>query len=77
MNTVQRALNQMNNEGILEVRRGLGSFVTMDTELILQKRRELLQDTISEFLESTAQLGLTSEEALEELKKFIEEKREK
>ncbi len=67
VNTVQRALNQMNTEGILEVRRGLGSFVTTDTELI--------KDTMSEFLESTAQLGLTPEKTLEELKKFIEEKK--
>lgn len=71
VNTVQRALNQMNTEGILEVRRGLGSFVTTDTELILQKRRELIKDTMSEFLE----LGLTPEKTLEELKKFIEEKK--
>ncbi len=30
---------------------------------------------MSEFLESTAQLGLTPEKTLEELKKFIEEKK--
>lgn len=73
-NTVQRALNQMNNEGILYVKRGLGSFVTEDTNLILQKRQELVEDELSEFLKSTAQLGLTPEQTLEELKKYIEKK---
>lgn len=76
VNTVQRALNEMNNEGILEVRRGLGSFVTTDTNLITNKRQELIKDTMSEFLESTRQLGLIPEETLEELKNYIE-KREK
>ena len=74
VNTVQRALNQMNNEGILYVKRGLGSFVTEDTNLILQKRQELVEDELSEFLKSTAQLGLTPEQTLEALKKYIEEK---
>lgn len=74
VNTVQRALNQMNNEGILYVKRGLGSFVTEDTNLILQKRQELVEDELSEFLKSTSQLGLTPEQTLVALKKYIEEK---
>ena len=74
VNTVQRALNEMNNEGILEVRRGLGSFVTTDINLITKKRQELINDTMSEFLESTRQLGLTPEETLEELKNYIEKR---
>lgn len=74
VNTVQRALNQMNNEGILYVKRGLGSFVTEDTNLILQKRQELVEDELSEFLKSTSQLGLTPEQTLAALKKYIEEK---
>lgn len=74
VNTVQRALNQMNNEGILYVKRGLGSFVTKDTNLISQKRQELVKDELNEFLKSTTQLGLTPEQTLEALKKYIEEK---
>ncbi|QNQ80392.1 GntR family transcriptional regulator [Lactobacillus sp. PV034] len=73
VNTVQRALNEMNNEGILEVKRGLGSFVTTDINLITNKRQELIKETMSEFLESTRQLGLTPEETLKELKNYIEE----
>lgn len=78
VNTVQRALNQMNTEGILEVKRGLGSFVTENIDLIHKKREELIQDIMREFLESTRQLGLTPKQTLEELKSFIskEEKEE-
>lgn len=78
VNTVQRALNQMNTEGILEVKRGLGSFVTENIYLIHKKREELIQDIMREFLESTRQLGLTPKQTLEELKSFIskEEKEE-
>lgn len=75
VNTVQRALNQMNTEGILEVKRGRGSFVTQDTALILKKREELINDAMSEFLESTRQLGLTPNQTLEKLKKYIENKK--
>lgn len=78
VNTVQRALNQMNTEGILEVKRGLGSFVTENIDLIHKKREELIKDIMREFLESTRQLGLTPKQTLEELKSFIskEEKEE-
>ncbi|MBP2057064.1 DNA-binding transcriptional regulator YhcF (GntR family) [Lactobacillus colini] len=75
VNTVQRALNQMNNEGILYVKRGLGSFVTEDVELISQKRQELVEEALSEFLKSTAQLGLTAKQTLTALKKYIEEEK--
>lgn len=75
-NTVQRALMQMNNEGILEAKRGLGSFVTTDTELIAKKREEIINDILSEFLKSTAQLGLTAPQTLRALEKYLKDKEE-
>ncbi|QNQ83569.1 GntR family transcriptional regulator [Lactobacillus sp. PV037] len=71
VNTVQRALAEMNREGILEVKRGLGSFVTTDKRLIEKKRMELVKDTIKEFLESCRQLGLDKQEAEEVLRNYI------
>lgn len=72
VNTVQRAIAEMNREGILEAKRGLGSFITTDKELIESKRMELVKDTIKEFLESCQQLGLDKEEAEKVLRDYIE-----
>ncbi|GAA3636141.1 GntR family transcriptional regulator [Lactobacillus hamsteri] len=57
VNTVQRALQQMNDRGILYTKRGEGNFVTEDTELINQTKQDLIDNELENFVQSMEKLG--------------------
>ncbi|CAM4441866.1 GntR family transcriptional regulator [Paenibacillus tarimensis] len=56
-NTIQRSYMEMERQGVVETRRGQGTFVTTDIELLERLRQELARNQISLFLESMKQLG--------------------
>lgn len=57
VNTVQRALQQMNDRGILYTKRGEGNFVTEDTKLINQTKQTLLDNELESFVQNMERLG--------------------
>ena len=54
-NTMQRALAQLEAEGLVRTERTNGRFVTEDTELIEQLRAEAARNMAAEFLRKDAQ----------------------
>lgn len=60
VNTVQRALQQMNVEGILYTKRGEGNFVTEDTDLLEKTKQELINDELNKFVQSMNDLGVSN-----------------
>ena len=48
-NTMQRALNELEREGLLVSERTAGRFVTMDRKLIAQLKREAAEDAADAF----------------------------
>ncbi len=77
INTVQHALMRLNERKILYVKRGQGNFVTEDTELLAQTRKELIDDQIKQFTSNMLALRLSPQQTLEALRKYYEEKNEK
>ncbi|TDQ41225.1 GntR family transcriptional regulator [Aureibacillus halotolerans] len=69
-NTVMRAYQELEREGLTEQRRGQGTFVTTDHERIRAFRSRLALETVDEFMEKMRNLGYS----LEEMRRFIEEK---
>ncbi|RAL25785.1 GntR family transcriptional regulator [Thermoflavimicrobium daqui] len=63
-NTVQRTYSDMERDGIIEKRRGQGSFVTNNQEIIQQLRKSLAQEQVDQFYHSMQQMGFTDEEIL-------------
>lgn len=61
-NTVQRAFEQLESQGVLYSVRGAGWFVTEDTTAAKHMRNALVQDKLSVFFEDMASLGLSREE---------------
>ncbi len=61
--TVKRAYEGLERDGIIETRRGLGTFVcrTADRALVRERRREL-EHALKELLEAAAATGLTAAE---------------
>ncbi|CCI87846.1 GntR family transcriptional regulator [Lactobacillus gigeriorum] len=73
VNTVQRALQRMNDQGILYTKRGEGNFVTEDTELIKASRKELIDSELTEFIHNMEILGVARGELLGTLNKYLED----
>jgi len=67
-NTMQRALQQLEREGLVYTQRSSGRFVTEDTALIRAAREALASEHVKRFRESMRSLGYTGEE----MKKLLE-----
>lgn len=61
-NTMQRALAQMENSGLIYTQRTSGRFLTDDRQKIESLRREAAQALIRDFLRKMRELGIGREE---------------
>jgi DNA-binding transcriptional regulator YhcF (GntR family) len=61
-NTVQRALSELEREGLVYTRRASGKMVTENAEMIRELRAKLAANRIHELLTMLAALGFTLEE---------------
>lgn len=61
-NTMQRALAQMENSGLIYTQRTSGRFLTDDRQKIESLRREAAQALIRDFLRKMRELGIWREE---------------
>lgn len=63
-NTMQRALAQLEMEGLVRTERTSGRFVTEDTDLIEQLRAAAAHEIAEEFLKKMNSIGCTPEKAV-------------
>lgn len=63
-NTMQKALSELEVEGLLETERTTGRFVTSDQKLIASLREAYLKERLQPFLEELQSLGLSEEELM-------------
>ncbi|MBM7865456.1 GntR family transcriptional regulator [Heliobacterium gestii] len=68
-NTVMRAYQELERDGLTETRRGQGTFITTSPEKINQVRKILAEDAIRGFIASMKDLGMDQASA----KKMLEE----
>lgn len=79
-NTMQRALNELEREGLLISERTAGRFVTTDRQLIMQLKKEAAEEAADAFRREMSALGFTDEEMIEFFRKrcgkvgFMEER---
>ncbi len=67
-NTVQRALTELEREGLAFSRRTSGRFITEDDDVIKQKRHHLAQQLMAAFISNMTAFGYTFDELVLELK---------
>lgn len=72
-NTMQRALAELEREGLLYSQRTAGRFVTDQSDSITQKRKELAMQQIRIFLSSMKEMGYTSEQTLNLIQQAVKE----
>ncbi|MDE6132889.1 MAG: GntR family transcriptional regulator [Oscillospiraceae bacterium] len=70
-NTMQKALSELERDGLLYTQRTAGRFVTGDEKVITELRQQLAGEQLDMFLKKMQRLGYAPEEALELLKKHI------
>ena len=67
VNTVQRALQEVNTQGILYTKRGEGNFVTEDTELLSKTKQSLINNELDEFVQNMEKLGVKKDKLVSTL----------
>ena len=76
-NTMQRALAQLEQEGIMYSQRTAGRFVTEDIARVAEMKQELAYDHLHTFMSAMERLSISREEALAMLIAEYERKMEK
>lgn len=73
-NTVQKALAELEREGLTETRRTAGRFVTDNTNLILNLEDDSFKKIADDFIEGAKSLNLRKDDAIRDLEKYWENK---
>jgi Predicted transcriptional regulators len=72
-NTMQRALAELERDGLVYADRTIGRFITENKELINQMRETVAQGIISEFIKQMKSLGYSNQESMELFQKVLKE----
>lgn len=72
-NTMQRALSQLESEGLLYSQRTSGRFVTEDVERIMQTKNNLAVNLIHDFISKMNQLGYDRQQTVSLLDRIMKE----
>lgn len=75
-NTMQRALQELERDGMVYSQRTAGRFVTEDLMLINNAKKALAKSRIKDFVESMTKLGYGQEEIMSLLDESMKEERE-
>ena len=75
-NTMQRAFQELEREGLVFSQRSSGRFVTEDVEIIMEAKKAMARKYLDSFRKSMEQLGYTGEEILRLLEEENEEEKQ-
>ena len=70
-NTMQKALSELERNGLLHSQRTSGRYITEDKEMLKQLKSDLAASHIRELIEKMKQLGFPEEETLELIQNAI------
>lgn len=71
-NTMQRALSQLENEGLLYSQRTSGRFVTDNTNRIQQTKENIAKELIERFVCNMEQVGYTKQQTIELVRQTLQ-----
>ncbi|CAB1248209.1 GntR family transcriptional regulator [Clostridium sp. MT-14] len=72
-NTIQRAYQELERQGIAYKQRGMGTFVSGDISIIKKLKKEMAQDILCNFIRGMKELGFSSKEIVEVVRENIQE----
>ena len=68
-NTMQRALSELESEGLVITNRTAGRTVTTDAELVAETKAAIAADNVGRFMDEMASLGFSAKEVIDIIKK--------
>lgn len=72
-NTMQKALAELEREGLVRTERTAGRFITEDEKLIQRVREELAKEQIQAFITAMRALGYSKEDSMEFMNRVLKE----
>ena len=75
-NTIQRTFQELERDGVVVTRRGMGRYVTNEGEKIMESRKEMAKELLHSFIDGMDNLGFSEEEILTILRSSLHDKRE-
>lgn len=76
-NTMQRALAELEREGLVHAERTAGRYITEDKELITKMRELVAQEFIDQFIRQMKSIGLKNDEIINLFQEKLEKEGEK
>lgn len=73
-NTIQRTYAEIERDGIVETKRGQGTFVKKDPALISSLRMRIQTEIMETFVDNMKEIGLTKPEMLAAVQVFLKER---
>ncbi|KAA5806040.1 GntR family transcriptional regulator [Thermoanaerobacterium thermosaccharolyticum] len=70
-NTVQRAYQELERENVTYTQRGMGTFITENTEKLASLKREMAKEIVESFVTGMRSLGFNSSEILEIVEEYL------
>ena len=66
-NTVQRAYREMEQRGLVETKRGRGTFIKDDEQVMIEIKKEMAETAVINFIEEMISLGFKKENIIEKV----------
>lgn len=76
-NTVQRTFSELEREGIVETKRGLGRYVTSEESKIMEIKKEMAGELIDHFIQGMRELGFASSEIISIVNDAMEQEQQR
>ena len=72
-NTVQRAYVEMEREMLVYTKRGQGTFIVDEPEIVLKLRQEMVLDKVATFVREMVEFGFSNDELLKIIERYLSE----
>lgn len=70
-NTVQRAYREMEQRGLVETKRGRGTFIKDDDQVMIEIKKDMAETAVIDFIEEMISLGFKKEKILKKVESSL------
>ncbi len=74
-NTVQRAYREMEQRGLVETRRGRGTFIKDNDQVMIEIKKEMAESAVANFIEQMLSLGFDKEKILKKVETNLQRRK--